>query len=109
MNRKLEHLEVAVRYWKENHLDSYDFVFLMLTENRDFQSLFLNKLKNRKGIIIHGEEARQLLLLYSLYEFSGNIIIASFDQPYGRKLQNLLVNGIGTEEELINDVLLGEM
>ncbi|MDR2089459.1 MAG: hypothetical protein LBP73_08900 [Clostridiales Family XIII bacterium] len=47
--------------------------------------------------------------LYSLYAFTDKLIVGSFDLPHGRKLRNLLDAGLATEEELINDVILGAM
>lgn len=104
-----ETIKAAVEYWKEKKLDRYEFVLLMVTENRMLRSMFIQKLRNRKGIIIEGKEAQLLLELYALYEFSGKIIVGSLEKPCGRKLQNLLYCGIASEEELINDVILGAM
>jgi hypothetical protein len=90
-------------------LETYDFVLLLPNDNKFIRSKFETKLSNRKGMILEGEEAQQLLLLYSLYEFSDKIIVGSFSEPYGQKLNNLIDCGIATEEELINDVILGVM
>jgi len=90
-----------------------DFILLLfdIDDNlyETINSAFESKLCSRKGIIIVGEQASQLLSLYSLYDFSDKIIIGSFDLPNGRKLRNLIESGIATEEELINDVILGAM
>lgn len=109
MLSNVETIKAAVEYWKEKKLDRYEFVLLMITENRMLRSMFIHKLHNRNGIIIDGKEAQQLLELYTLYEFSGKIIVGSLEKPFGRKLQNLLNCGIAMEEELINDVILGAM
>lgn len=90
-------------------LEKYDFVLLLPNDNELIRSMYETKLSGRKGIILEGEEAQQLLSLYSLYEFSDKIIIGSFNEPYGRKLYNLIDCGIATKEELINDVILGVM
>jgi len=55
--------------------------------------------------VITGEEAEQLVVLYSLYEFSGNIIVGSFDEPCGCKLRNIPAD----EETIIDKVILGGM
>ena len=102
-------IEYAVQYWMKNNLYDFDFVLLMLSDNTILQSMFTSKLHNRKGTIIHGEEAKLLLCLYSFYEFSNNLIIGSLALPFGRKLYNLIDCGIATEEEIINDVILGAM
>lgn len=91
-----------------------EFVILVLPEsnaelNKKIETAFIAKLNGRKGYIAQGEEAKEILNLYSLYEFSSDIIIGSFDKPYGRKLQNMLNCKIASEETLINDVILGAM
>ena len=97
----------AINYWLENDLYAYDFVLLLPEMNEKIKEKFLDKLKNRKGCIITGDEAKELVELYSLYEFSGNVIVGSFDEPYGRKLRNILK--IASEETIIDDILLGVM
>ncbi|MDR2572645.1 MAG: hypothetical protein LBD23_20455 [Oscillospiraceae bacterium] len=77
--------------------------------NEKICTVFVSKLDNRSGIIIAGKQADELLYYYSLYAFTDKIIIGSLDLPHGRKLRNLLECGIATEEELINDVILGVM
>jgi len=89
-------------------------VILVLPEsnaelNKKIETAFIAKLNGRKGYIAYGEEAKEILNLYSLYEFSNNIIIGSFDKPYGRKLQNMLNCKIASEETIINDVILEAM
>jgi hypothetical protein len=96
-----------------DNIYSFDFV-LVLPEsdanlNKKIETAFMSKLNGRKAHIARGEEANEILGLYSLYEFSNNIIIGSFDKPYGRKLQNMLDCKIASEEMLINDVILGAM
>jgi len=93
----------------QNIIDTYDFILLTIKKKTHIETSFTEKLGNRRGIIIGGEKASQLLDIYSLYEFSDKIIIGSFDEPNGRKLRNLLESGIATEDELINDVILGAM
>lgn len=93
-------------------LDSYDFILIFPhdnTLNNKIRSAFTAKLGSRRGIIIEGEPAEDLLTLYSLYEFTDRLIIGSFDLPHGRKLRNLLDSGVATEDELINNVILGAM
>ena len=97
----------------DSNIYSFDFV-LVLPEsnaelNKKIETAFIAKLNGRKGYIAQGEEAKEILELYSLYEFSNNIIIGSFDKPHGRKLQNMLNCKIANEETLINDVILGAM
>jgi len=91
----------------DSHIYSFDFVLVLPEPNEKIETAFIAKLNGRKGYIANGEEAKEILSLYSLYEFSGNIIIGSFDKPYGRKLKNMLK--IANEETLINDVILGAM
>lgn len=93
----------------EEILHSHDFVLLLPNPSEGIASAFKRKLGHCKGMIIEGEAARQILALYSLYEFSDKIIIGSFDEPYGRKLRNLLNSGVATEEELINEAILRVM
>jgi hypothetical protein len=95
--------------WLQKLLSDFEFVLLLPSDDQQIQSAFTRKLGNRRGAVIQGAEARQLLSLYALYEFSDKIIIGSFDLPHGRKLRNLLDSGIATEEKLINDVILGAM
>jgi hypothetical protein len=95
--------------WCESEIDHYDFVMLLPHENPRLRAAFIKKLGDRHGIIIEGEQAEELLRLYSLYAFTDKLIIGSFDLPYGRKLRNLLESGIATEDELIDDVILGAM
>ena len=94
-------------------LNKYDFILVLPHNNETFNSklcsAFNTKLGTRRGIIIEGERAAELLDLYSLYAFTNKLIIGSFDLPHGRKLRNLLDNGIAKEDELINDVLIGVM
>jgi hypothetical protein len=94
---------------KTEILSSHDFILLLPVKNEKIRQSFLKKLGNRKGVIIEGDEAKELIHLYELYRFSDKVIIGSFVEPYGRKLQNLLDTGISDEETLINDVILGAM
>ncbi|MDR0918605.1 MAG: hypothetical protein LBM93_05070 [Oscillospiraceae bacterium] len=93
----------------QNLKNSNDFTLLLPVENEKIRQSFLKKLGNRKGVIIEGEEAKELIHLYELYRFSDKVIIGSFAVPYGRKLQNLLDTGVADEGTLINDVILGAM
>jgi hypothetical protein len=97
----------------DNNIYSFDFV-LVLPEsnaelNKKIETAFISKLNGKKAHIASGEEAKEILDLYSLYEFGNNIIIGSLDKPYGRKLQNMLDCKIASEAMLINDVMLGVM
>jgi hypothetical protein len=105
--------EQAVKLWRDNVKSDIDFA-LLLPQNDEhrnalFRTVFNSKLGDRCGIIFEGEQAIELLTLYSLYAFTDKLIIGSFDLPQGRKLFNLLDSGIATAEELINDVILGAM
>jgi hypothetical protein len=103
----------AREYWLTGNLDRYDFVLILPCQDSRLNALvreaFTGKLGGRRGIVIEGEGIEELSALYSLYAFTGKLIIGSFDEPCGRKLRNLLDCGIATEEELINDVILGAM
>jgi hypothetical protein len=100
-------------YWLANGLDGCDFALLLPPDdtalNARIRAAFEAKLGGRRGAVIEGREAEELLALYSLYAFTNKLIIGSFDLPHGRKLRNLLDSGIATEETLINDVILGAM
>jgi len=80
-----------------------------MAENAKMCAAFNAKLGDRRGMVIEGRQAERLLDLYSLYAFTDKLIIGSFDLPRGRKLRNLLDSGTATEDELINDVILGAM
>lgn len=103
----------ARTYWLSNNLDSYDFVLLLSADdaaiNVRFHTVFEQKLNGRRGAVIEGEAAQELLQLYEMYEFSSKIIIGSFDAPYGRKLRNLIACRVANEDVLINDVILGAL
>jgi len=97
-------------YWRDNDLDRYDLILLLPETdqalNARIRAAFEGKFGGRSITVIEGEAARQILTLYSLYEFTDKLIIGSFDLPYGRKLRNLLDNEIATEDELTNNVIL---
>jgi hypothetical protein len=99
--------------WQDSGLCDYDYVLLLpqndLRLNVLLRSAFIHKLGDRRGIVIEGAQAEELLTLYSFYAFTNKLIVGSFDLPHGRKLRNLLDSGIATEEELINDVILGAL
>jgi hypothetical protein len=101
------------KLWLAQKLDDYDFVLLLPAadkkRNAKIRAAFERKLGGRRGAVIESEAARDLVRLYELYEYSGSVIIGSFDEPYGRKLRNLLDCGIADEETLINDVILGAL
>jgi hypothetical protein len=103
----------AREYWLDEKLDEYGFVLLLPGTDDDLngriKATFEEKLCGASGISIHGEAARLLTVLYSLYSFSDKVLIGSFDEPCGRKLRNLIDSGVATEGELINDVILGVM
>jgi len=111
-----EHSDIAfdVLNISKPDIDSIDFILALYTGNEDgfshrLRSAFTAKLGNRCGVIVEGEQAEQLLNLYSLYAFTDKLIIGSLDLPHGRKLRNLIDSGVATEVELINDVILGAM
>ena len=110
---QLQCIEQELVQWIEHITNETDYVLIdFFTDanlSAELRAVFMVKLGNRRGIIIEGERAEQLLNLYSLYKFTDKLIIGSFDLPHGRKLRNLLDSGIATESELINDVILGEM
>jgi len=97
-----------------SHLvNSNDFVLLLphsdTSIHKKIYSAFIAKLNGRTGLAVTGTRADQLLNVYLLYTFTDKLIVGSFDLPHGRKLRNLLDCGIASEEQLINDVLLGVM
>jgi len=109
--KELDTLHIARKYWLDNNLDEYDYVLLLPGNdeavNKCLTATFEATLCGVAGISVCGEPARQLTTLYSLYRFSGGVLVGSFDLPHGRKLCNLIDSGIATEDELINDVILG--
>ena len=108
-----EQIEKALLFWRLNALSSYDFVLLLPHDdvrlNAIMRTAFNAKLHHKLGFVVESRQASSLLALYSLYAFTDKIIVGSFDLPFGRKLRNLLDCGIASEEELINDVILGCM
>jgi hypothetical protein len=113
MGTLLEEVDLYRRVWTTQKLDGYDFVLLLPDENDELstriRAAFEQKLKGRRGAVIEGKDAVKLVRLYELYEFSGKVIVGSFDKPYGRKLFNLFDCGIADEQTLINDVILGAL
>jgi hypothetical protein len=105
--------EEAAAIWKNRVADNTGLVLLLpdgdARLNALFRSAFTAKLGARAGLVIEGRDAEALLDLYSLYEFTDKLIIASFDEPCGRKLRNLIESGVASEEELIGDVILGDV
>jgi hypothetical protein len=99
--------------WLTHVLGANDFILILPDADgvakAGIRALFIARLGSRNGILIEGELANDLLDLYSLYAFTDKLIIGSFDLPHGRKLRNLLDSGVATEDELINDVILGAL
>jgi len=99
--------------WTDNNLDGVDYVLLLPQDdvrlNTLLRSAFAAKLGKRRGVVVEGRQADELLKLYSIYAFTDRLIIGSFDLPWGRKLRNLLDCGVATEETLIDDVILAAL
>jgi hypothetical protein len=99
--------------WLSDFLESFVFILILPNlesgPNSRIRAAFEAKLGARRGIVLEGAQAEQLLNLYSLYAFTDKLIIGSFDLPPGRRLRNLLQSGVATEEELIQDIILGAM
>jgi hypothetical protein len=112
-NSLIQATSAAREYWHSHNLDSFSFILLLLGKDKEMnvriRAAFYKKLSRRTGIAIEGAEVNNLFSIYSLYAFTDKLIIGSFDLPHGRKLRNLLDSGIATEDELINDVILGAM
>ena len=137
-NLKMQKAESGREYWFHNHLSKYDFILHFPHAdhqlNTQMLSAFETKLQSwtdKNGgncpsavvlsssaifkskffatELISEEISDNILALYSLYAFTDKLIVGSFDLPHGRKLRNLLDSGIATEDELINDVILGAM
>ena len=93
--------------------ESLDYLLLLPHDDKRFNGLvrpaFDLKIGSRRGAVVEGGQALEVIALYSLYAFTDKLIIGSFDLPYGRKLRNLLESGVATEYELISDVILGAM
>ena len=113
-----ESIEKAVKLWGSDYIESADFVLLIPQSDENpndrklyerIRTAFISKLGIRPGVVLQGEDAQCLLDLYSLYAFTGKLIVGSFDLPHGRKLRNLIECGMATEDELIDDVILGVM
>ena len=112
MYMDIVHLGGHVRaIWEASDFDSTEYVLLLPHDdsrlNALLRSAFAAKLGGRRGAVVDDDRVVPLLELYSLYAFSSKLIVGSFDLPHGRKLRNLLDSGVATEEELINDVILG--
>ena len=106
-------IDIAINIWEDKISDDVDFVLLLPGDDVRFNNrlcaAFSAKLGNRTGVVVEGSDADLLLSLYSLFAFSDKLIIGSLNQPYGRKLVNLISSGVATEEEAINDAILGTM
>lgn len=113
----MKEIEAAVagrQYWLSNNLDYYDFVMVIPKDAEADRELFVCLLANKiaqtngQGIMVSAtdelekeerrckikpctdEEAQNLIYLYSMYEFTDKLIIASFKQPFGRSLENYM-------------------
>ena len=90
-----------------------DYVLVLPHENDCFneqcRTAFQGKLGKKRGVVIEGADAREMLALYSLYAFTDKIIIGSFCLPHGRKLYHFIESGIADVDYLINDVILGAL
>lgn len=113
MMNMYKEIDVAKDIWLSRQLDQYDYILLLPDNDKDFsariRAAFTARLGSMRGLALDGYEVNALLRLYSLYSFTGKLIIGSFDLPTGRKLRNLLESGVATEDELIHDVILGIM
>jgi hypothetical protein len=103
----------AAALWQAQGCGARDFVLLLpggdAGLNDRIRAAVAVTLGGRRGAVVEGRDARDLLALYSLYAFTDKLIVGSFDLPHGRKLRNLLDSGTADEETLINDVILGVM
>ena len=113
MHKYDDFVAMVIDFWHKSNADNADYVLVLPCDDKCFSSklsfVFKTKLGSRHGVIVEGEQAKQLLNFYSLYAFTDKLIIGSLDLPHGRKLRNLLDSGIATEEELINDIIFGAM
>jgi hypothetical protein len=90
-------------------INRHDYI-LLLSSNSTKESIliensFLTKTAGQNIKVLKCDS--DCLALYSLFEFTDKLIIGSFISPSGRKLLNLLDSGVATEDDLINDVILG--
>jgi hypothetical protein len=112
-NNRWACVQDACSVWRSEVCDNAVCVLLLPHEDEHLNALlrvmFTARLGDRCGLVAENPHARNLLELYSLYAFTDKLIVGSFDLPHGRKLRNLLDAGLATEEELINDVILGAM
>ncbi len=116
-------------FWRDRRLDEYDTVLLLLPLEKDLTESLLAALEENlrrmaekdgqppRAIVLAAAPAREselysvspvseteadnLLFLYSMYEFSGKLVIGSLDLPWGRKARNLLNGGIALGPDLI--------
>lgn len=99
--------------WVGQRLSDCDFVLLLpsadIELNTQIRAAFERKLNGRSGVVVECQAVQGFIKLYELYEFNGKVIIGALDEPYGRKLFNLIDCGIADVETLINDVILGDL
>jgi hypothetical protein len=92
-------------------IDSHDYVLLLSDRSREsilIENAFRTRITGQNVKVINCDnDDLDLCSLFSLYEFTDKLIFGSFDFPPERKLRNLLDSGVATEEELINEVILG--
>jgi len=130
----IDRAEAGRRFWCENNMDRFDRILVLPDDNIRLHDAILliyeEKLKKQKAagvdtdvavlafVPVHAstmyeiikvtrDEVNNIISLYSMYEFTGKLIIGSFCCPKGRKLENLLNNKIASEYVLIHDVILG--
>jgi len=135
LNHRLELMQKGRAFWLKRNLDAYHRILLLPDGNGPLEAQIIDMLvgnltslqgpyvPNQKPlaclaavpfdhapgfewITVTPEEIEGLTSLYSMYEFTDKLIFVSFDQPYGRKLHNLLETGIAEEKELIADIIL---
>lgn len=135
LNRQFDQAQKGRAFWLEHNLDKYHRILMLPEENGPLAVQVMDMLREKPAsmqgltapnqnllaclatvsfvqvpgidwIHVTKEEAEGLLILYSMYEFTDKLIFVSHDQPYGRKLYNLLETGIASEEELTDEIIL---
>lgn len=120
LDRLFAQAEAGRRYWNFIDQEKYDFVLLLPDEDAEVnrlmkkafeEMLVLNKSTGKILSIldktISYEDARCLIQFYSMYRFTDKLIIGSLVQPYGRKIENLLILEGVNLETLIRATLFG--